>query len=95
MAKPGRPRGTGGPTHRLRNPANVAAQTVTFELRMNGIPIPGSTSAAEPTNNPGELVVLFSFPPAIYVTGTKIAATLKIDVAPLMAPLTDIIIGAA
>lgn len=40
MAKPGRPRGTGGPTHWSRNPANVAAHhaSVLMELWLADVP---------------------------------------------------------
>lgn len=34
MAKPGRPRGTGGPTHWWRNPANVAAHYASFLIEL-------------------------------------------------------------
>lgn len=41
MAKPGRPRGTGGPTHWSRNPANVAAHhaSVLIELWLANAPM--------------------------------------------------------
>ena len=34
VAKPGRPRGTGGPTHWWRNPANVAAHYASFLMEL-------------------------------------------------------------
>jgi hypothetical protein len=41
VAKPGRPRGTGGPTHWWRNPANVAAHYASFlvEVWLAGVPM--------------------------------------------------------